>query len=224
MGFIKLKNVENTVFFHFLHRKTPFNVFCVAFRQISRLARSFAQSSTDVHSLALSRRKTRPLLELLAKKDGNTVLRRISADLAPCSVVRSVEYGCRLPRSLPSQNATSARTARKKGRAHVFASHLADPSCARTSAHETLIRYGLSHCLTGLTGRTSPTPQSLCWRCSRPALSFGGGDLNLFVRLDMEYSQLVDCGIILFRRSRRQLAVAPFSDHQMKMVWRGGVA
>lgn len=44
MGFIKSKNVEKPVFFHFLRRKTPFNVFCVAFRQISRLVRSLARA------------------------------------------------------------------------------------------------------------------------------------------------------------------------------------
>ena len=31
MGFIKSKNTEKAAFFDFLHRKTPFNVFCVAF-------------------------------------------------------------------------------------------------------------------------------------------------------------------------------------------------
>ena len=90
MGFIKSKNVEKPVFFHFLRRKTPFNVFCVAFRQISHLARSLARASTDVHFLALSRRKTRPLLELLAKNSLGTVLRRISADLAYARIINLI--------------------------------------------------------------------------------------------------------------------------------------
>ena len=37
------------------------------------------------------------------------------AHLAPCSVVRSVEYAGTLLRSLPSQNATCAQTASQKG-------------------------------------------------------------------------------------------------------------
>ena len=46
----------------------PDQFFCFAFWPISRLARSVARSSTSVHSLAPSGRKTRPMLKLLRKR------------------------------------------------------------------------------------------------------------------------------------------------------------
>ena len=92
---------------------------------------SLTRSCTSVHSLVLFPRKTRHTSKTLRKKEmkrgRKSVCRRLARRfalhphgfakrvvLAPCSVVRSVEYDSTLLRSLPSQNATSAQTAPQK--------------------------------------------------------------------------------------------------------------